>query len=578
MNNLSKSNLLGKINDTAKINILLSSFLIVALALTATWLMIPINFETNDDTGIMGYITGARTGTPEADTIFSTYLWGRAVSALYIINSKVPWYILIFLSLIFVSLWTICYCVMRICRYQKKRFIQGIIIFLALYCYMFLYYSVLIQFTAVSAYCGIASVALLQTVRYVEDKGKRVFVNFIIFFLMLFSASIRMKIGYMVLGSALCVILFEIGYVCLFRGEIKNLCVLRNMIISFTIMIAALMLSLSVHYLHENRSEWRAFREFHQERALYTDYAKMSYEETEKYKDVGWSENLYNLTTNWFFMDEAVNTDTLRSINEEIDSKSIKVSSILNSLVGHERMIGLQMAIWVLLLLFCLYNSIIWGGRSGRQMIPFLWMVIWLFGIIFLAYRGRVVRRGLESWTLLTLIPSSIEILQSNIKIQKNKENFAYVFITALCIVSFGMKSGLYCNARQISDEIQLGKKAKEKVEDYVMERQDNLYIYDSSLAFSGNPWSTYSERKPYNLIFWGGSGYSSPLYYKQIKKNGFDSIYEEDFFRENVFFLGQSGADQNLIDFMEERYLGCVCEVIDKNELFVIYKFFIRD
>lgn len=89
---------------------MLSTVIVMAL-LILTWTLIPINFETNDDTGIMEYLSGARTGKPEADSIFSLFLWGKIVSTLYTINAGVPWYSLIFLALIALSLMAVCYCV-----------------------------------------------------------------------------------------------------------------------------------------------------------------------------------------------------------------------------------------------------------------------------------------------------------------------------------------------------------------------------------------------------------------------------------------------------------------------------------
>ena len=560
--------------ESIKTKILLPSFFIVMLLLIVTWQMIPINFETNDDSGIMGYITGARTGYPEADTIFSLYLWGRAVSALYSINGKVPWYILIFLSLICISLWVVCYCIMDIFHSQGQAVFMGAAVFLILYCSMFLYYSVLIQFTAVSAYCGIAAITLLQTYKYEASKVKRIVVNSIIFLLMFFSINIRSRVGYMVLGSAFCVVVMEFGYVFLCKNKFKQRNVLRNMIFSFSVMTAAVILSLAAHRIHESSSQWREFREFHRERSLYTDYEKKAYEDTEVYKNIGWSENLYDLTAKWFFMDESVDTHTFKTINEQNDCRTIKVSVILKSMFSYERMIGIQILMWGLVLLVCLYDNLIRGGTSGRQMIPFLWVVIWFLGIIFFANRGRIVRRVLESWTLLVVLPSIIEILQNNERIQKKTKRFEYVFTIVTCMFFVGMKNGLYCNASQVSKEIQQGKEAKEKVEHYVMDRPDNLYIYDYSLTYAGEPWSVYPDKKPYNLIFWGGAGYHSPLYYKQLQKNGFDHIYEEDFFRDNIFFMGQKDIDVNLLSFMKERYPNCVCNVVDKNELFVIYKF----
>lgn len=47
---------------------LLFSAVLVTVLLAATWALIPITFETNDDESLMNYLSGAKTGKPEADT------------------------------------------------------------------------------------------------------------------------------------------------------------------------------------------------------------------------------------------------------------------------------------------------------------------------------------------------------------------------------------------------------------------------------------------------------------------------------------------------------------------------------
>lgn len=142
--------------------LLLSTIIVLALLLL-TWSLIPIVFETNDDSFMMGYLAGAWTGKPEADTIFSLFLWGRIVSALYVVNAGIPWYTLIFLALIFLSLTAVCYCLMV----SFPKWGEGV--FCLLYFCMFLYYTVLLQFTMVSAYCGAAALSLLL----IQQKGKK---------------------------------------------------------------------------------------------------------------------------------------------------------------------------------------------------------------------------------------------------------------------------------------------------------------------------------------------------------------------------------------------------------------------
>lgn len=52
------------------------SLLITSFVLFLTWSINPIFFETNDDTGIMAFVAGFKTGTPTPGTIFCNVIWG----------------------------------------------------------------------------------------------------------------------------------------------------------------------------------------------------------------------------------------------------------------------------------------------------------------------------------------------------------------------------------------------------------------------------------------------------------------------------------------------------------------------
>lgn len=563
--------------------IFLWSLVIVALFLGFTWVMIPINFETNDDTGIMRYVSGAKTGSPEATVIFSMYLWGKLCSSLYALNGNVPWYAVIFLILIGISLWTICYCIMYACGNDKKAVLTGGVIFVLLYCSMFLYYSVILQFTTVAGYCGIGAIAVLLAGL---DRGYRqkVWANLLLFILTLFCINIRLEAGYMVLGTAYCIGGLELIFYCFFERNIENRKRLKRAAASLAVMTAALVVSITVEKATHTGTDWGEYQEFHQERVLYTDYGKLPYDDSEVYKAVGWSENLYKLTNKWFFMDRNINTNTLRRINQERINqerinqenreRSIGLLSVLVWMFHNERMILMQVLEWGGLLILYLFYLLRQRGVAIRKLMAFLWPCIWGCGVLYFVYKGRIVRRVLESWTFLMVLPCVFQVIRDVRGNKRIPEIGVYATLLLLSAGSLLIKSGTYRIAKGVSDGADGDREIAREMDEYAVDRMDNLYIHDMSGCVSGSPWNTYPEKKPYNLIFWGGSDYNSPLYYKQLKKNGFDSLYEEDFFRDNVFFISPNDIDETLLDFMQESYPGCVCEITDRRDLFVVYRF----
>lgn len=553
---------------------LLFSIIIVTILLALTWTLIPITFETNDDAGMMSILSGARTGKPEADTIFSLFLWGKFVSTLYIVKAGIPWYTLIFLGLIACSLTTVCYCVVS--SFPK----WGGSLFCLLYFSMFLFYSVIVQFTMVSAYCGLAVISLMLIDKNEEDRKYIIVKNIIIFSFMLFAVNIRSKVGYLILGNAAAVVCLEIFRYLLKAADKRKI---KNMAVSFITICVAAGISIGVNSIHESFSEWDDFREYHVERVAFTDYSKLDYESNKDlFDEIGWSKDFYELVQRWFFMDESVNAETFRQINERNVHGPIRVGRGL--LHDWFPKIEFQVKVWMLLLLFLLADSIRHrAGRYRRSIVSFLWLFVWFVETQYFGQAGRIVERVFEAWTLLAVMSSILgaagECPAIEEGIEEKRKSIvggAIISILALlfCIICVWYPSGGYNKAKAFSMARSEAKAIQANVEDYAMEHPDNLYIYETSLSGEGGPWRTYNESLPYNLLFWGGSFYHSPLYYAQIRMNGFEHIFEEDFFEENVYLIAKEEPDENLRNVMEEKFPGCTYEMTDEEDGFIVYKY----
>lgn len=551
--------------------LLLSTIIVLALLLL-TWSLISVVFETNDDSFMMGYLAGAWTGKPEADTIFSLFLWGRIVSALYVVNAGIPWYTLIFLALIFLSLTAVCYCLMV----SFPKWGEGV--FCLLYFCMFLYYTVLLQFTMVSAYCGAAALSLLLIQKKEEGRRDCIIRNIVIFFFMLFAVNIRSKVGYLTLGSAAFAICLEIIRYLLKAADRQKI---KKAAASFIVICAAAGLSISTHKIHESRNGWEDFREYHAERARFTDYTPLDYTSNQElFQQIGWSEDFYQLLREWFLMDETINTETFQMINE----RNAPVATGVRWALSHDfPRIGFQAKAWVLLL-FLLFADALRRRKGGFAVnaVPFLWVLMWLAETWYFAHSGRLMERAFEAWTLLAVVPSILGMgdLQSREPFGESGKGrmesaVVYVLALALCIVCVCHADGGYHGAKDFSQGSGSAQSRQAASEDYAMAHPENIYIGEMSLLLgAGGPWRVYSEGKPYNLIFWGASYYHSPLYYAQLERNGFEHLYEEDFFRENVYLMAGEKPNENLLNVMAEKFPGCTYEITEKRDEFIVYQF----
>ena len=144
------------------------ALLILIVCMGVSMVLVPLAYETNDDPGMMGNVNGAKTGEPEADTLFSLFLWGKLVSCLYTLIPGVSWYTILFLMLIALSQWIIFTELIRLTE-KAGRLWLGVLFSFALYALVFLYNTVRPQFTVVSAFCGLAALTLLLTRRGEEE-------------------------------------------------------------------------------------------------------------------------------------------------------------------------------------------------------------------------------------------------------------------------------------------------------------------------------------------------------------------------------------------------------------------------
>ena len=561
-----------KIRELRNRHRLLFSAALVTFLLAVTWALIPITFETCDDEFLMNYLSGAKTGEPEADTTQIFFLWGKIVSSFYRITGALPWYTLIFLALIALSLVAVCYCV--VVSFPE----WGGSLFCLLYFSMFLFYSVILQYTMVSAFCGIAAVSLLL-IGQKEEKRKNIIIkNILIFSFMFCSVNIRISVGYLVLGHTVFAICLEVLRYLFKTADRQKI---KNMIVSFIAMFAAAAISIAVNNIHESLSEREEFWEYSAERVSFTDYSKLDYESNQDLFDkIGWSEEFYELVKNWFFMDETVNTETLRQINERNVHGSIRVGRTLL----HEwfPITDFQVKAWVLLLIFLFANAVRRREGRRRSMVSFLWLFVWFAETQYFGYRGRIVERVLEAWTLLAVMPSILGAAVNSPITEERKESRTENLIISgvalsLCIMCACNPFGGYVRAKAFSLERSEVKMRWADIEDYAIAHQENIYIHGSPSAGGGSPFRVYTEGLPYNLIFWGGIFYNLPIYDAQIKMNGFEQIYMEDFFEENVYFIAREKPDEHLSNVMKEKFPECTCEITDVEDRFIVYKYLNR-
>lgn len=284
------------------------SCLICIVLFVYLWGKYGITFETNDDTGILGYVAGYRTGEPEEATIFCGILWGKIISSLYTITGSIPWYILVYMLLSVLSMSAFLKSLLVVFEYNKLPVYLPLILFLVIFLEVFAFYFIRMQFTVMSSFCGLGALSLLLTAKYSSISSKPYIGNMLwAIFLLIFAFSIRPKTGYIV---------FAVAIVSVIAFWIKDHRKYR-IVIPLVILFFSAVISYGSTAIYESTEEWKDFREYHTERATYMDWIKPTYQEYPyAYESVGWSEDLAALVREWFFMDEHINADAFKTLND----------------------------------------------------------------------------------------------------------------------------------------------------------------------------------------------------------------------------------------------------------------------
>lgn len=566
-----------------------ASFFMSAALLAVTWHFCNMMFETNDDWGIMGYIAGFRTGTPEAATIFSNILWGGILSALYKLFGGISWYAIAYAIIIWMTIALVLYKFIPMFLNVRERII-GILFFAFLFFCVFFFHATIVQFTDISAFLGMD--ALL--VGFYWDDGdcnnnfndevslayKRIVGSAVLFF---FSCIIRPKVGQMVLAC----IFLTWGFK---RFLLKSKRYDRLLFLFFSIFVFVW----GVNAAYEHFSEgWEEFREYHVERAGWTDYGRLPYLDENKqiYANVGWDENLFNLAQYWYFMDENINQDSFSYLNDEMEKRQegkwmerllYVQKSIFTPDSDLERWSHVQKVFLVTALVFAIL--ILTAGKDKRLLLyqVGIFMLAFLAVALYLTWKGRLPFRVSDAMILIFLAPVWIHIICHGIVYEgiEGGKAVSMTIISVILVASIGyalIAENGFCHAAIHTYDNDISRtyyKMAAELNEYALQHHENVYIYETGIAAGEKPFKTFPNKKPYNLLFWGGSGMYSPLYYKQLEKNGLSSLLPEDFYLENVFFITLGTPNEWLLDRMMERFPGTEVEMVETMEYFSVYRF----
>lgn len=297
------------------------AFAASGIALIGSFLLIPAFFPTNDDPYIQQILSGGISREPSPYIMFVNFALCWLISRLFLIVPGVPWWVVAHLLLLFLAIALIDRTIVVLSRRHLSRSAHPIwVVFLILAVVNLGLFSVLVarmQFTTTSTMLLVAAIFSTCCWRPEDDEaaggvGGRCILPAL---LAVFGSAIRSQsglIGFLFWGVAVSAV------VAARDGSLKKRLAVTKLLIATFLIAAVVSVGLvGIHELAYSSPEWSANRETSRQLSRYTDYARTPYEQNrEVYDSVGWDEDLVELTGDWFHMDERVNADALRTIND----------------------------------------------------------------------------------------------------------------------------------------------------------------------------------------------------------------------------------------------------------------------
>ncbi len=498
----------------------------------------PMVYLTNDDSSIQNALSGMETGEPDMYHQFICVIPGFLISTLYKIIPCVQWWYVYSVFLIGIGMFLIHLIIFRICQMRGIDIKKPVFILIVIDMVFMLYPIANVSFTIVPAILGTGLVSLILIMEDISNTKqlKWIWLGLIVGYIAVVAH--RSMVGL----TLLCYILLAILYYMLGK-ENKREILVRYAFVA----VVFLLLTGGINVLNSYENEkvnGLDFVEYNSARVKWMDYPKDTYYDNPGvYEKAGWTEEDYQMASGWGFISPHITADSFDYISEHSvintarenkwEKRKITLLSIWDNLQC--RVIFLTYFITVFITVIFIVFFFNW-----REFIILFFNNVGTFILfIYQLLNGRMVYRSIIVFLLPATVFNIILILKKiNLNFKAKKIGERIVFIAFLCILSITLGT-VFSEDRKLVVEQYLAEDAS--IVEFVTENKDNIYICGGSVRRNINPDLLAADVQVTNLISWGGSGYNSARYKKQLNLNDISTLSGEVFQRENVYFLSSA-------------------------------------
>ena len=527
--------------------------------------LLPITFLTNDDASIMYTFAGYYTGEPYPVHGFVNLPLGYVTSLLYMVLPQVPWWPVLQLVSVSISIWVIFYTLWDVGADGGRPAWTMLLINVFLYAMVLVYAVAKLSFTLTACMLGTAGVLRILSVDSGGDAPREMTIYAMLesLALMIFCFLFRNSTGYSMACFWAAAVVYQAlnGVVCRKGSERKRVLLRLGTFAVFCIAVfGALVWLNNWSYRQMNPADYAAFEDA---RGRYLDFPHVTYDEDPAFfESLGWDREIYNLVENSCYIDPHVTAQSLNAIlaYDSGDTSSLAERFLAAMRYGEAFFRGSGPAEYLLVapVLLALWSVLCFFRNRKRavELLLVLGLALGSFGLCFyLCLVQRLILRafqviGIPAAAMMLLL--CLRIRTENPPPKKHGKTVLRIALILLTLFSVGWsvtKSAIWL--RQYDPQQRMAD--MRTTERYAMEHEKNVYIFMPTFIFNNEAFKTYPGQKPTNMMDWGDTGMYSGWKMRQLEKNGIEAFVPEIFKKDNVYLMGtlEGGELQVLIDYL---------------------------
>lgn len=526
-------------------------------------------YLTNDDVGFMKTYSGYYSGVPSVYNSYGSYTLGSFYVLLYSVLPAINWYTVVSIMVLIISNAIIIFCILNVLD-EKIKINFGYFLICGLITVAVNFYGIKrVSWTLNGVFASTAGMMLLLL--FVIRKKYKWWFVFISILLFGLGGLIRYGSLESVIPYAVLVVTYY--YVSnrekLFFSK-KNKCILMNAFL-FLILLGLMWCYQYVDSSLKNKVQpvSEEYSEFEFYRSLYSDCYHIPYEGNEEfYESIGWDEEFYNATEQFFYMDERFNAENLKLIAEKTED-SIKGNDKQSSYIDYVVYVFEYIQSDPIIPIFSLSIFFMFLAGTSLFVVKILrhkawqdWFLVGGAATIALLECAwlLVVRERLIDRTFYCAVIPAVFIGASILF-----KNFSSVFrskvlSTTFCVfvVIFAGSVATFWIVDDERQKIRAVSQAADEADLIIANNPDKLFITDDSISYGCNLFLNMElAGRVQNSMLYGGTGIYTESYYRTIAKFGFDEFYSDDFLNDKVLFmtLNPNFSSSEFLTYMRNLY-----------------------